>query len=51
MLHSDAEFFDWIKSGKPPTAMPAFGGQLTDDEIWDVVTYVRALGQAETPAS
>lgn len=41
--HWDAEFFNWIKDGKPPTSMPAFGNQLTDDQIWDVINYLRFL--------
>ena len=40
-MHLDGEFFYWIKNGKPPTAMPAFGDQLTDDQIWDVINYLR----------
>ena len=46
-LHLDAEFFNWIKGGKPGTAMPAFGSKLTDTQIWDVINYIRAI-QAES---
>lgn len=46
-LHVDAEFFNWIKSGKPGTAMPAFGSKLSDNDIWDVINYIRAI-QAES---
>jgi mono/diheme cytochrome c family protein len=46
-LHVDAEFFNWIRSGKPGTAMPAFGSKLTDNDIWDVINYIRAI-QAES---
>lgn len=31
-----------IRAGSPP-AMPAFGGQLTDDETWALAGYVRSL--------
>jgi copper transport protein len=41
-LHVDAEFFNWIKEGKPGTAMPAFIDKLTDNDIWDVINYIRA---------
>lgn len=41
--HLDAEFFNWIRDGKPLTAMPAFGENLTNDQIWDVVNYVRDI--------
>jgi mono/diheme cytochrome c family protein len=43
LAHLDGEFFNWIKGGKPPTAMPAFGDQLTDEQIWDVVNYLRDI--------
>lgn len=50
--HLDGEFFTWIKFGKPPTAMPAFGDNLSDEEIWDLVNYVRALQRPPgTPAA
>jgi mono/diheme cytochrome c family protein len=42
-LHLDAEFFNWIKGGKPGTAMLAFGSKLTDTRIWDVINYIHAL--------
>lgn len=47
--HLDAEFFNWIKNGKPPTAMPAFGDTLTDEQIWDLVNYIRDI-QRQAPA-
>jgi copper transport protein len=42
-LHVDAEFFNWIKEGKPGTAMPAFNSKLSDNDIWDVINYIRAI--------
>ncbi len=45
-LHLDAEFFNWIRGGKPGTAMPAFGSKLTDAQIWDVINYIHALQAA-----
>ena len=42
-LHVDGEFFYWIKNGKPPTAMPAFGDELEDDDIWDVINFIHEL--------
>jgi cytochrome c oxidase cbb3-type subunit III len=46
--HSDAEMFQIISSGIPGTAMPANGtnGQgvgMTEEEIWQIVTYIRGL--------
>lgn len=44
--HSDADMFQVITNGIPGTAMPANGtnGQgvgMTDDEIWQIITYIR----------
>ncbi len=46
--HNDAEMFQIVSSGIPGTAMPANGtnGQgvgMTDEEIWQIVTYIRSL--------
>jgi copper transport protein len=59
IYHADAEFFNWIRNGKPGTAMPAFSGTLTDEQIWSSINYIRSLQQktaeataaVETPAS
>lgn len=58
--HYDGEFFNWIKFGKPPTAMPGFADRLTDEDIWHVINYLRWLqrqpegsggaGEPSTPA-
>jgi mono/diheme cytochrome c family protein len=51
--HTDGQVFLWVKDGFPGTAMPAWSGRLSDEQIWQVVTYLRTLGQpaAETPAA
>ena len=41
----DASLFKRIHDGKPNTAMGAWSTALSDDEIWDVLAYVRALKQ------
>jgi cytochrome c oxidase cbb3-type subunit III len=46
--HSDSEMFQIINNGIPGTAMPANGtnGQgvgMTDDEIWQIVAYIRSV--------
>src|SRR5438093_8568129 len=46
---SDQYLFDIIKYGGAPIGrpgMPAFGSTLTDDEIAELVAYVRALSRA-----
>src|SRR5215813_612366 len=45
--HNDAEMFQIISSGISGTAMPANGtnGQgvgMTDEEIWQIITYIRS---------
>ena len=47
---SDADLFHTIRAGLAGTQMPAFS-RLTDDETWQVVSYVRSLAPAPgTPA-
>jgi putative heme-binding domain-containing protein len=51
---TDADMFQTISTGIPGTAMPANGtnGQgvgMTDDEIWEIVTYIRSI-ELKAPA-
>jgi len=46
---TDTEMFETISRGVPGTAMPA--NKLTEDEIWQVVTYLRTLQQPTTVAA
>ncbi|HET9224668.1 MAG TPA: LpqB family beta-propeller domain-containing protein [Roseiflexaceae bacterium] len=48
--HTDGQVFLWIKNGFPGTAMPAWSGRLSDEQIWQVVTYVRTFGQSAAAA-
>src|SRR5215469_11471271 len=46
--HNDADMFQIISNGIPGTAMPANGtnGQgvgMTDEEIWQIITYIRSI--------
>ena len=45
LYHADAEFFNWIRNGKPGTAMPGFSDALSDEEIWSTIHYIRELQQ------
>ncbi|MCP9451016.1 MAG: cytochrome c, partial [Nitrospira sp.] len=45
----DGALFRSIHEGKPNTAMGAWHHALSDEEIWDVVAYVRTL-DAESDA-
>ena len=40
---SDAQMFWIIKNGLNFTGMPGFGDQYSDQDIWSLVTYIRAL--------
>ncbi len=40
--NSDALMFETISNGRPNTQMGAFSGGLSRDEIWAIVTYLRA---------
>jgi len=40
----DGTLFRRIHEGKPNTAMGAWKYSLSDEEIWDVLAYVRVLG-------
>lgn len=40
----DGTLFKRIHEGKPNTAMGAWKHALSDDEMWDVLAYVRTLG-------
>ena len=42
---TDTELFQTIQNGIPPTPMSAFKGQLSDQQIHDVVAYIRSLGK------
>jgi putative heme-binding domain-containing protein len=46
---ADADLFETIGHGIPGTAMPA--NKLTEDEIWQVVAYLRTLQQPPTVAA
>jgi mono/diheme cytochrome c family protein len=48
---SDAELFWIIRNGNRYTGMAGFGKTLTDDQIWDLVHYVRSLRDANPAGS
>jgi mono/diheme cytochrome c family protein len=41
--HTDGDLFYWILQGVENTAMPAFESQLTEEQVWHLVNYVRRL--------
>jgi mono/diheme cytochrome c family protein len=40
----DGQLFWIVRNGSPGTSMPAFGS-LRDDQIWQIVLYLRALAR------
>src|SRR6266540_4137987 len=46
---ADPDLFETISHGIPGTAMPA--NRLTENEIWQVITYLRTLQQPPTVAT
>lgn len=40
--HTDGELFGWISEGIPGSAMPAFEKNLTEEERWHVINYIRS---------
>ena len=37
------EIFAVIKRGLPPTMMAGFDGRIPDEDIWNIVNYLRTL--------
>lgn len=42
--HTAGDLFWWISHGITPAGMPPFRGILDEEQIWDLVNLVRALG-------
>lgn len=40
-VHKDTEVYYFISQGLPGTAMPAYAGRLTEEEIWRLVDHLR----------
>lgn len=47
--HPDQQIRDWIVNGKlgPGTEMPAYGDQLSDEDVTAVIAYLHTLWTAE----
>ena len=44
-LHPDRDLFRFIHDGIPGTAMAPLGARLSDNEIWNLVNYIKTLGR------
>ncbi|MCX6021248.1 MAG: FixH family protein [Chloroflexi bacterium] len=50
-LHAPGQIFDWISSGVPGTAMPAFGTRLSENERWNLYNFLKeTFGKAPSAA-
>ena len=46
LSHTAGDLFWWITWGIPRAGMPGFGDRLSEEERWDAVNFLRALGSA-----
>ncbi|MBM4416463.1 MAG: cytochrome c, partial [Chloroflexi bacterium] len=44
-LHFEVQLFTFIARGVAGTAMPAYQGTLSEEQIWTLVNYLQTLGQ------
>jgi putative copper resistance protein D len=42
-LHTAGDLFWWLSNGIPAAGMPAFGRELSEEQRWDLVNFLRAL--------
>ena len=49
--YTDGQLHSVIANGLWPSGMPAARGLLSDDEIWQIVQYIRHLPPARHPRS
>jgi mono/diheme cytochrome c family protein/Tol biopolymer transport system component len=47
--HNDGQVFLWIANGYPNSAMPAWSPRLNDEQIWQLVGYLRTFGRPAAP--
>jgi copper resistance protein D len=45
--HTAGDLFWWLTHGIPGSGMPGFADRLRPEERWDLINFVRALGDAE----
>ncbi len=52
MVHADDDLVYWIENGKQGTAMPGFGNTLSDQDVRDVLAFIKnqqqGMGKAAT---
>jgi mono/diheme cytochrome c family protein len=48
-VHPDGRLYDWITNGLENSVMPAFNSQLSDEERWHLVNYIRTFSPEAEP--
>ena len=48
---TDGEIYTVIKKGVPPTMMAGWEGRISDNEMWTIVNYLRAVAKDATVAA
>ncbi|MBT5110767.1 MAG: c-type cytochrome [Rhodospirillaceae bacterium] len=46
-LPNDEDLFRMVRDGMPGTAMPGWGDMLSDQDMWDVITYIKSFAELE----
>ena len=46
-LPNDDDLFRMVRDGMPGTAMPGWGDLLSEQDMWDVIAYVKVFGELE----
>ncbi|MBI3149119.1 MAG: c-type cytochrome [Betaproteobacteria bacterium] len=49
MVPSDEDVFRMIRDGMPGTAMPGWSDLLSEQDMWDLVAYVKSFAQYDKP--
>lgn len=49
MVPSDEDVFRMIRDGMPGTAMPGWADIVSEQDMWDLVAYVKAFAQYDKP--
>ncbi|HEU4439764.1 MAG TPA: CopD family protein [Methylomirabilota bacterium] len=45
--HTAGDMFWWLTHGIPAGGMPSFGAVLSEEDRWDLINFIRALGAGE----
>jgi DMSO reductase family type II enzyme heme b subunit len=46
-LPNDDDLFRMVRDGMPGTAMPGWGDMLSEQDMWDVISYIKSFAELE----